>query len=455
MPIEPISLISSSLSGLAVAFKLVEFGLQVKDVPIDSLIFIELLVSVQADLDHAMACQREIEQDLAAQPSYHRDWILGTILRTVKALDGIGSFILAVQVDQEKSPSLFRRINYVLHDYKKLSDREKWLRASHTSLLSAINAMHMLIYPRFRTTEVSSADIPISNNSPQNDLTPPANQEPKSLQISTLPSRSRFPFESSQSLPILTESININPEWSPQSPTTSLTLHSPSSPPETEYAYPELENAFNDARRSIDSRKSTDSLQRPSRQKPSESTQSLSSTLYPVRNGSQSTLSSTAMETRSRQSSRASLPEEQFPNVFSLPAGQYSNAYLLESLSSDSKPSSNQNATTTTRRPSRQKPRPQPHSSFSDTVLASADVRLDSLSRLSSPCGSVDMQQSPITTLEGDEKIGEFSSVQFVEIHTDTYVVAATVAYDELVDYIQLLRRQSTRGHRHSINISV
>lgn len=277
MPMEPISLIASSLSGLSVAFKFVEFGLQVKEVPIDSLIFIELLVSVQADLDHAIACQREIEQDLEAQPSYHRDWIVGTIVRTIRALDGIGSFIMDVKIDQEKSPSLFRRINYVLHDYKKLSDREKWLRASHTSLLSAINAMHMLIYPRFRSARVSSAEIPVQDKSPRNHLAASSNQESNILHASTLPSRPRFPSASSQSLPILTESAVFNSELSPQSSTRASSLHSPVSLPETEYAYPELENAFEDVTKSIESRKSTDSLQRPSRQKLSESTKSLCS----------------------------------------------------------------------------------------------------------------------------------------------------------------------------------
>ena len=414
MPVEPLTLIASSLSGLGAAFKLVEFGLQVKEVPIDSLIFIELLVSVQADLDHAIACQRDIERDLEAQSSYHRDWIIGTIVRTIRALDGIGSFILDVQIDQENSPSLFRRINYVLHDYKKLNDREKWLRASHTSLLSAINAMHMLIYPRFRSTRASSAEIPVLDQSPRSHLAGSSNQESNIPHSSTLPYRPRFACPSSQSLPILTESAVFNPELSPQSSTRASSLHSPVSLPETEYAYPELENAFEDVVKPIESRKSTDSLQRPSRQKPSDSTQSLNLNRNDSQS-SQSTISSTATETRLWQSSCTSLPEEKFSGAMPSLARHSSDATLCETTSLEA---ALQKRASVSQRPSRQKPRPRPHSSFSDNVLASADLKLDSLSRPSqSSRSSLDMEQFLLPSLPpasaGDEKRGELYPTHF------------------------------------------
>jgi hypothetical protein len=173
------------------------------------------------------------------------------------------------------------------------------------------------------------------------------------------------------------------------------------------------------------------------------------STLQRARNDSQSTLSSTATETNSWQSFNISLPEEQssHPRSPNTMHPKFSDLSFSEPPYSEPKLPS----PTTSRRPSRQRPRPRPQSSFSDSVLASADLKLDGLSRFSSPRSSIETQRS----LEADEKIGKSNSfLSVLPTCTDRDVVATTVAYDELVDYIQLLRKQSTRGQRHSINIA-
>lgn len=448
---EPILLacVGPALSGLNAVFKLVEFGYQVRDVPIDSLVFVDLLSNVQADLDHATSCLREIENDLAAQPEFHRAWIVDTILRTVRALEEIGSFILAMPVDQEPSPSLRRRIKYVLDDYKKLSDREKRLRACHGSLLSAINAMNMLIYPRFRTTIPTSiptsAELPFPRVSPQQDLSiaPAVEANPATVKSSTFQPRPRLSFESSRSLPILTELPDLgSSDWSPQSPTFTLPNQSTSSFLDTEYKYPELENAFRETHKSMDLRKSTDSLQRPSRQKPSENNISFN---YAPRNGSDSTVSSASTEimntiqrarndsqstlsSTSWQTPRSPLADDNFsftrsihsqPSSLSLSETLYSETGSLPPTHSPPPPN-----TTASRRPSRQKPRPRPHSSFSDSVLASADLKLDSLSRLSSPRSSVETRRS----LEADEKIGK--SILLEHLITREWFTDEDVSYD-------------------------
>jgi hypothetical protein len=434
---DPVSLLATSFSGLATAFKLIEFGLQVNDVPIDSLVFVELVASVEADLEHALACQREVEVVLASQPNHHKHWINGTILRVLKSLHEIGTYILNVQVDHEKSPSLARRISYVLHNYKKLSDREKWLRTSHGSLLSAITAMHMLLYPQFGIAEkqhgikitvptLTPDPSPTQSHTPQRDQT--SGQNTTNSSIPLVPSPTCSPFESTQNLPSVLEGKTDGDESSSCLSTeeSTPTDRPPYLRSETEHAYPELAHAFS-------VRKSSDVHQRPSRQRPSDSALSLPITSETAKHGNEWSLASPELDTDLQLRSCASLPGIRLENT--------------------------RRMSDIPQRPSRQKPRPRPHSSFSHSVLESTNLRLDNISGISTSNEPVQSQrdfQSSRTKLNGTANVGKLDLSSWIYGRdTDSCVLAASVVYGDLLDYLKTLRPQSFIGELSGIDLSM
>jgi hypothetical protein len=450
MSVYPVSLIFSSFSGLATAFKLVEVGLRISDVPIDSLVFVELLASVQADLEHALECQREVGDVFNFQPVHHTEWINKTILRTIRALNEIGTYVLGVEINHERSPSLGRRITYLLHNYKKLSDREKWLRACHGSLLSAITAMHLILYPQFTKSraQYGGVQITVPTLSPEPSPTQTTSRTPMrfSNQPTSLspqaPVQSSYPYLSSEnthSLPSVLEVTAITDDDSPRSSMTESrpALRSHISLPETEYQYPELVNAFSE-------RRSIDALNRPSRQRPFESTQSLpinSIAAELPEHGSDKTSDLPDLNTDPRQRSYTSLPE----------TGITSTVQEEESRG--------RRKSDIPKRPSRQKPRPHSKYSFSETVLQSTNMRLSNLSRiptLNKAARSELPTDSTEVKPEGVPYVGEFDLL-FTRsgFSTNSHVLAASVAYGELLDYLQLLRRQSFIGDTSGIDLSM
>ena len=169
----PLSIVGTTFSGINAAIRLAQFSIAVHGVPETALTFIRLVERVEKDVEHALSCRIDCEAVLDTCPLSYEDWISDTVNDTLRALDTLGQVLLR---DTKRSPSparkespksttptplflgqdtnqsiavpdqLGERILFVLKDHERLKDLERSLSYSHATLLTAISAMHAMIF---------------------------------------------------------------------------------------------------------------------------------------------------------------------------------------------------------------------------------------------------------------------------------------------------------------------
>ncbi|KAH7354378.1 hypothetical protein B0T11DRAFT_127346 [Plectosphaerella cucumerina] len=138
-----LELVGPALSGLALATRLVDLCLRLSDAPRSARTFARLVQQVKGDLQHALKCRAEAAKILEHHPPFYRDWIVESIRATMVALDDLDQY-LQKDVATHSAP-LDARLAYILRDNNMLVDEERALKYAHTTLLAAINALHMLL----------------------------------------------------------------------------------------------------------------------------------------------------------------------------------------------------------------------------------------------------------------------------------------------------------------------
>lgn len=131
----------AALSSIFAAIRLVQFSINFKNVPESAKTFVRLVEQVEDDVEHALRCRIDGSKAFEKYPDFYHKWTSNAINATLRALDDLGKLILK---DTEKR--LDARLEYLLNNYEKLVDQERSLKYSHATLLSAINAMHLMIF---------------------------------------------------------------------------------------------------------------------------------------------------------------------------------------------------------------------------------------------------------------------------------------------------------------------
>ena len=178
---DPITLSTATIfSAITTTFKLVEFCVALKEVSSESRIFLSLIERVRKDLREALRERQEKSAILQAMPG-KRAWIDDAITDVKRTLNDIGLLIenARVDVDKGKSVTLKHRFEWVLSNHQKFITREMSLSTCHSSLLSAINAMHTLgmspaiLSPNFPPqTSLSASSASLAAATPPPDYEP-------------------------------------------------------------------------------------------------------------------------------------------------------------------------------------------------------------------------------------------------------------------------------------------
>ena len=186
---DPITFSTATIfSAITTTFKLVEFCVALKEVSSESRVFLSLIERVRKDLREALRERHEKSAALQAMPG-KRAWIDDTITDVKQILNDIGLLIenARVDVDKGKSITLKHRFEWVLSNHQKFVTREMSLSTCHSSLLSAISAMHTLgISPAMLSPGIPQqtlSSIPLSLSASTASLvaaTPPPDYEPVS-----------------------------------------------------------------------------------------------------------------------------------------------------------------------------------------------------------------------------------------------------------------------------------
>lgn len=143
---DPLTIAATAVTGLKAVFRLAEIGLQLKDVSEDAQSFVCLVQVVKNDLFHALHCRADLTDVLRDYPDHYKGWIGDAILRTKKVLEDFGQNML--KINHGKKITIDKRIMYVLSDHRRLVERERALKFTHTSLLAAISLMHPVYVQR-------------------------------------------------------------------------------------------------------------------------------------------------------------------------------------------------------------------------------------------------------------------------------------------------------------------
>lgn len=237
------------VSALGTIFKLAELCLNTEETDEESRIFLTLIDRVRKDLYEALRERREKEALLRDIPE-KRAWIDGSIIDTQTALTDIETYIENAQVSVEdgKAITLQDRYDWVLNNREKLVMREMALATCHRSLLSAIDAMHILQMPMQLHMQMQMSIHPPRNTSmpylmsydpsldfykvegdeEERDLMRPSRRKPRSrIKDVELPAESETPLQS----PIMIDSASISPAHNERSRDSSNMMQDLSKPP--------------------------------------------------------------------------------------------------------------------------------------------------------------------------------------------------------------------------------
>ncbi|KAI9148742.1 hypothetical protein HJFPF1_10784 [Paramyrothecium foliicola] len=137
--------LGAALSGLAIALRLVEMAMKLHGIPEDAKVFANLVKQVEMDAKYARKCKKEAEAMGMLQhqhrPDFFRQWVTDAIENTFAALENLGNLIL-----KETGESIDERVRYFLKNYEQLRNQERSLRYAHTTLMTAVNALHLLMF---------------------------------------------------------------------------------------------------------------------------------------------------------------------------------------------------------------------------------------------------------------------------------------------------------------------
>ncbi|KAI9904348.1 hypothetical protein N3K66_000877 [Trichothecium roseum] len=212
------SSVGATFSGINAIIRVVQFSLAIRDVPEAARTFVRLVERVEKDVEHALCCRIDCEAALDNSPPEYEEWITDSINDTLRALDELGGMMLreadkhsTLSSSPSPSPSpspssssssfpspgskraptpkpgskglpwssqlqsqpgssggrsdggwddFSRRIWFVLRDHDRLKDQEMSLSYSHATLLSALSAMHMMIFRSGGRTDENAASKP-------------------------------------------------------------------------------------------------------------------------------------------------------------------------------------------------------------------------------------------------------------------------------------------------------
>lgn len=194
-----LSSVGATFNGINAIIRVVQFGLAIRDVLEAARTFVRLVERVEKDVEHALCCRIDCEAALDNSPPEYEEWITDSINDTLRALEELGGMMLreadkhstlSPSPSPSSSSSSFsspgskraptptpgskglpwssqlqsqhgssggrgdggdwddfgRRLWFVLRDHDRLKDQEMSLSYSHATLLSALNAMHMMIF---------------------------------------------------------------------------------------------------------------------------------------------------------------------------------------------------------------------------------------------------------------------------------------------------------------------
>ncbi|KAH9906317.1 hypothetical protein F4778DRAFT_778704 [Xylariomycetidae sp. FL2044] len=148
-----IGITSSSLSGLAAVWSVIQIGIQIKNAPENARVFVRLVKHVKEDLEHALACREEVIGLMSSYPVHYSAWIRNAISATIAELNDFGQFV----AERNEGADLRDRIRYLLTKSPELSHRERGLRIAHNRLLAAVQTMHLLLLPTYATPPALAA----------------------------------------------------------------------------------------------------------------------------------------------------------------------------------------------------------------------------------------------------------------------------------------------------------
>ncbi|KAH7308578.1 hypothetical protein B0I35DRAFT_98581 [Stachybotrys elegans] len=151
--------VGPTISALFAAIKLTEVSVKLKNVPQSAATFIQLVKQVDMDVEHALRCHIHAAKILEQYPEFYTKWISSTINATLGALKELNDFIL-----RDTGKDFAARLEYLFSNHAKLVDQERMLSYVHSTLLSAINAMHLLIF-RAESIEASPTSFPTPSSS--------------------------------------------------------------------------------------------------------------------------------------------------------------------------------------------------------------------------------------------------------------------------------------------------
>jgi len=130
-------------SSITAAFKLVEFGLKLKAVSEENLIFLRLIDRVRQDLEEVRA-ERASKTAYLATAVTKRSWVDAAIADAEAALIDIGKLVEGTRVDLERARSvgMKNRLEWALYNHDKFVTRQAGLDTCHRSLLAVLTFLH-------------------------------------------------------------------------------------------------------------------------------------------------------------------------------------------------------------------------------------------------------------------------------------------------------------------------
>jgi len=141
-------IVGATFASIGTVFKLVDFCVQLRDVPLENKNFCELIRIVRNDLQECTRLLQieRVKQQLELNEARNAH-VQQTIFSVRQALNDIGEYVESVSRDEERKKGhtkLVHRFQWVLGHQAKLESREKRLSTAHNSLLYVMSTLHTL-----------------------------------------------------------------------------------------------------------------------------------------------------------------------------------------------------------------------------------------------------------------------------------------------------------------------
>ncbi|KAI0108173.1 hypothetical protein F4814DRAFT_427053 [Daldinia grandis] len=146
----------SMLGHLKTVWDFYNIVMQLNDVPEASKVFVGILRQVTHDNEYARDAVNEIQLQKMCGGT-QLEWIVKVI--TLNSQEIINFMTFVKQLDLSASPNFQHRVEFIVRKEKTLNQQEMRLRFSHSRLLTAINAMHLLTF-QLNSSNLSSLSSP-------------------------------------------------------------------------------------------------------------------------------------------------------------------------------------------------------------------------------------------------------------------------------------------------------